>query len=157
MSFTCRKPENDGYDVNSPMKEGDYEVILKEAKYTQTKSGIPCIFFDWVVRNDVEQAYKNRHIFKRYYQDNEGDWPADKLCRAAYALGVPEGAVFDVDDLAGRCCRAHVKPYTCKGGDGTERTIDTIAYYAASEAWQAVQTIGRNEGYMNVEDDDFPF
>ncbi len=156
MSFKCQKPDENGYD-NSPMKEGNYELLLKEAKYTKTKSGIPCIFFDWVVRDDVEQAYKKKHIFKRYYQDDEGNWPADKLCRAAYALGVPEGADFDVDDLAGRCCRAHIKPFTYKNGDGAARTIDSITSFTASEAGQLVQTIGRDEEYENVEAEDLPF
>ncbi len=155
MSFKCQKPKENDF---GPMEEGNYEVILKDAKYTQTQSGIPCISFDWVVRNDVEQKYKNKHIFKRYYQDDKGNWPVDKLSKAAYGLGVPEGADFDVDDLVGKTCRVHVKPFTFTDGSGNERTIDSITNYTASENGQLVQTVEKKDDeFVNVEDEELPF
>ena len=155
MSFKCQKPADNDF---GPMEEGNYEVILKDARYTQTQSGIPCIFFDWVVRNDIEQKYKNKHIFKRYYQDDEGNWPADKLCKAAIALGVPEGADFDVDDLVGKTCRLHIKPFTYKDSSGNDRTVDSITNYTPSEGEQLVQTVGKqDDGFVDVEDEELPF
>lgn len=151
MSFKCQKPADNDF---GPMEEGNYEVILKDAKYTHTQSGIPCIFFDWVVRNDIEQKYKNKHIFKRYYQDDEGNWPADKLSKAAIALGVPEGADFDVDDLVGKTCRLHIKPYTLKDG----RVVDSITNYTPSEGEQLVQTVGKHGNeFVQVDEEELPF
>ena len=155
MSFECQKPADNDF---KPMEEGNYEVILKDAKYTQTQSGIPCIFFEWVVRNDIEQKYKNKHIFKRYYQDDEGNWPADKVCKAAIALGVPEGADFDVDDLVGKTCRLHIKPFTYKDSSGNDRTVDSIAYYMPSEGEQLVQTVGKQGSeFVQVDEEELPF
>ena len=58
MGFKSVK--NDG----GMMKPGDYEVFVKECGYSVTKNGNDCIKFDFVVRDDVEQEYQKKHIFK---------------------------------------------------------------------------------------------
>lgn len=144
--------ENDG----GLMAEGDYEVILLQAEETSTRNtGAPVIKLDFQVRSDVEQKYQRKHIFKNYYQDENGQWPMEKIGKMANALGIPKGEEFDLPDLVGKCCILHMKPY--KGNDGVER--DSIFFAKKTEAGQAVQAapMGTPEGYQEVTDEDMPF
>lgn len=137
------------------MPEGDYEVICLQAVETTTKtSGLPVIKMDFQVRSDVDQAYQRKHIFKNFYQDDNGQWPGGKIGKLANALGIPEGETFELADLEGRCCILHMKPYT--GNDGVER--DSIFYSMPTKAGQMVQAAPTvAQGYEEVEDEELPF
>lgn len=138
---------------NSVMKEGDYEVILAKCEEGTTKSkGDPVINFDFVVRSDVEQPYQKKHVFKSFYQDESGEWPLEKIGKYANSLGIEKGASFELDDLVGKCCILHVKPFT--GNDGVER--ETIYFTLPTKAGQAVQSVAE-AGFSMVVDDDAPF
>jgi len=57
--------ENTG--ANGCMREGDYEVMLISCAETTTRTtGAPTIAFDFRVRDDVEQSYQGKHIFKNF-------------------------------------------------------------------------------------------
>ena len=75
MAF--RSVEND----NELMKEGEYEVYVKDCCRSETQSHIPVIKFEFVVRADsgIEQAYKNKHVFKNFFPDEEtGNFPEER-------------------------------------------------------------------------------
>ena len=145
--------ENDG----GLMAEGDYEVVLVKCCETTTRtSGMPVIAFDFQVRSDVEQKYQRKHIFKSFYQDRDTyEWPMEKIGKYANALGVPKGEEFELEDLVGKCCILHMKPFT--GNDGVER--DAIFYAAKTKVGQIVQSenASDSDGYEEVEDEDLPF
>ena len=145
--------ENDG----GLMTEGDYEVVLVKCVETTTKtSGMPVIAFDFQVRSDVEQKYQRKHIFKSFYQDRDTfEWPMEKIGKLANSLGVPKGEEFELEDLVGRCCILHMKPFA--GNGGVQR--DAIFYSAPTKAGQLVQSapISGEPGYEEVEDEDLPF
>ena len=145
--------ENDG----GLMIEGDYECILVKCCETTTKTtGRPVIAFDFQVRQDVEQKYQRKHIFKSFYQDRETyEWPTQKIGKLANALGIPKGEEFELEELVGRCCILHMKPM--QGNDGVTR--DTVFWSAPTKAGQAVQSASASatEGYEEVEDEDLPF
>ena len=141
-------------NVNSDgtMLEGDYEVQLLNCVETQTRtSAIPCIEFDFVVRDDVEQKYKRKHIFKNFFRNDSGAWPVEKIGKIANALGIPRDKEFELSDLIGLCCILHIKPYTKQ--DGTK--IDTIYYAKATEAGQLMQK--QSNDFEEVDDDELPF
>ena len=97
MGFKAVK--NDG----GLMKAGDYECYLKSCGYSVTKNGNECIKFDFVVREDVEQEYQKKHIFKNFWPDRDtGEYDADKIGKYANALGIEPGTDFELDDLVGR-------------------------------------------------------
>lgn len=155
MSF--KSYENDGGN-GGVMPEGDYEVVLLDAKEDQTKSGIPTIKFDFQVRSDVEQKYQKKHIFKNFYRDDDtGEWPMQKIGKFANALGIPKDEEFELGDLCGLCCILHMKPYTKQ--DGT--VIDSVFYSAPTKAGQIPKaTIKHTEsgGFTNVDpDEELPF
>ena len=147
--------ENTG--ASTCMKEGDYEVMLMQCGETTTRtSGQPTIAFDFKVRDDVEQPYKGKHIFKNFYRDREtNEWPVEKIGRFANALGIEKGADFELDDLVGRCCILHMKPFV--GQDGVER--DSIYYAESTKVGQAIggAAPAGAQGFTEVEDDELPF
>lgn len=143
-------------DQNQPMTEGDYECILVKCCETSTKtSGMPVIVFDFQVREDVEQKYQRKHIFKNFYQDRETyAWPMEKIGKFANALGVPKDEEFELEDLVGKCCILHMRPFT--GNDGVTR--DTIFYPARTKTGQMITSLPlANSDYTEVDEDDVPF
>ena len=143
--------ENTGAD-NGTTLEGDYEVQLVNCRETKTRTSlIPCIEFDFVVREDVDQRYRRKHIFKNFFKNDNGEWPVEKIGKIANALGIPQGQEFDLGDLIGLCCILHIKPY--KRQDGT--MIDAIYYAKSTEAGQLVQTAQNN--FVEVDDEELPF
>lgn len=148
MAF--KSVENDG-DL---MREGEYEVYVKHCEETETKGGTPCIAFDFVVRSDVEQAYKNKHKFKNFYRDREtGQWPSEKIGKYANALGIPKGDDFELDDLVGRSCVMVIGHYEDKK---TLETKDCIYYLKASKAEPYIAGLSASGygGFAELEDDD---
>ena len=149
MAFTS--VEND----SGLMREGEYEVYVLFAGESETKSGRECIKFEFIVRKDVDQDYKGKHIFKQFYRDKvTNQWPAEKIGKYANALGVPRGEQFELEDLIGRNCRAVMKHFD--GDDGVTR--ETIFYLKPSEAETYVAELPK-PGFEDVDDldDELPF
>jgi hypothetical protein len=129
MGYRFRSREND----SDLMREGEYEVYLKECGPAETKGGTPCIKFDFVVRADVEQAYKNKHKFKNFFFEPDGflsDKNQEKIEKWANALGIPKGEDFELDDLVGRSCLMVIGHYV---DDKTMETKDCIYYLKSSK------------------------
>ena len=83
---------NDDYGI---LPEGDYEVIIRNIEERTTKKGSTGLNLSLVVRNDIEQKFKDRYIFytlwkkkeptdaerkmlcvfKEYYQPENSDFP----------------------------------------------------------------------------------
>lgn len=145
------------------MAEGDYEVICLRCEQGETKTGIPCIKFDFLVRSDVEQKYQKKHVFKSFFQDENGEWPREKIGKYANALGIPKGESFELADLERRCCILHMRPYT--GNDGVTR--DSICWTAATKAEppKSFEPDGKAEapaapaggGFVQVDEEELPF
>lgn len=68
MAFVTEYNEKDSYDL---IPEGDYEVIIKNAEERATRDGRNYINLWLVIRNDVEQKYKNRYIFHTFWKRKE--------------------------------------------------------------------------------------
>lgn len=132
MGYSFKSVQNNG----GMMAEGDYEVYVKKCEFGETKTGTECISFDFVVRADVEQPYQNKHIFKKFYKNEAGEYPLDKIGKYANALGIAEGQDFELDDLIGRSCIVHISHFI--GDDGVKR--ECIFYTTKSKA----------EPYMNI-------
>lgn len=133
------------------MKPGDYEVFVKSCEYTLTRNNNECIKFDFVVRADVEQEYKNKHIFKNFYPDRStGEYNADKIGKFANSLGIEPGTDFELDDLVGRNCILHIGRFT--GDDGVER--ECIQYTKQSATESFVQELPTSMDFQQLPEDD---
>ncbi len=88
--------------------EGKYEVVIKSANIDVTPGGTEYISIYLVVRNDVEQAYKNKYIFYHLWKKKEpnemdktcNNFSAKQLFRLCRAVGIPEGKEFkNLDEM----------------------------------------------------------
>ncbi|PFY70835.1 DUF669 domain-containing protein [Bacillus toyonensis] len=58
---------NDVYG-NGSIADGEYEVVISQCNENATPGGAEYIQFDLIIRNDVEQTYKNCHIFHKIWK-----------------------------------------------------------------------------------------
>lgn len=111
---------------------GKYEVIIKAAQLNETKNGTPYIDIRMVIRNDVDQAYKNKYIFHAIWKKKEPtpqDMSVDgysfkQLMGLAKAAKLPNGKNYkSIDELCkdfvNRCVNVEIehKP----DGSGVDR------------------------------------
>lgn len=91
---------NDDYEV---LPEGDYEVVIRNIEERITKKGATGLNLSLVIRNDVEQNYKNRYIFHTLWKRKEPT-AADKqvqgysfnqVMRLAKSAGLPSGKTYE--------------------------------------------------------------
>lgn len=163
--------------------EGDYEVIISEIKRKQTPNGAQSVGFKYVVRNDVEQQYKNGYIFHDVWKKKEPN--ADDLAAEGYnyaqlmaiagAAGLPANADFESFDaflnaLVGKPVKVHLyhEHWNGKLNERIDRHMKTafpevkhIPKQASAPTGYAAkpQTFAANPAPTTPapDDDDYPF
>ena len=85
---------------------GEYEVIIKSALEDVTKGGTPYINVPMIIRNDIEQPYKNAYIWHSIWHVKEPK-DADKACGGYSSYGIQT-----ISKAAGL---QNGKKYTCVG------------------------------------------
>lgn len=119
MSF---KVNHDEAKINSIMPEGEYEVILAGAKEDETQGGTVYISVPMVVRNDIEQPYKNAFIWHAIWHmktpsqsdADVGGYNSREIQSISKAVCFDNGTEFDsleawMDALKSCLCRVTVK------------------------------------------------
>ncbi len=100
--------------------EGNYEVIIDGWKRRTTQKGAMSIGFTYVIRNDVEQGYKNGLIFHDVWKRKEptpDDLTAEgynyrQLMTIADAAGLPANADYEsLDEFLNALVGKPVKVY----------------------------------------------
>ena len=88
---------------NELIPEGDYECIIVNAEIRKTQNGKYKVAFSLVIRNDVEQACKNRYLFVDVWRKREPS-PSDEqvegfnfaqLMAVSRAAQIPSGQSFE--------------------------------------------------------------
>lgn len=147
MAFTAQRQR----DNDNLIEAGEYEVYLSFCGETTTKSGKKCVKFDFVIRDDVEQKYRKKHIFKTFTYGDDGclsQRDENKIGAWANGLGVEVGEEFNLVDLEGRSCRIVYKHFTTENGE----KIGYIGFIKESLEPPAIQT------FDEIDDDaELPF
>lgn len=113
---------NDVQQGDRLIPEGDYEVIIKSAYEDTTKGGTQYIHIPLIVRNDIEQPYKNAYIWYSIWRAKNptdrdkafGGYLSSQLLRLCQAAGIPSDTRFEdltalLDTLSGKLLRVKVK------------------------------------------------
>lgn len=97
MAFTV--DTNNTQEQQGLMKPGDYEVVIKEVKEGQRQQkGTPYIQIELIVRNDVNQEYKNKHIWYTIWDTpatREKGMYAKQINTVSKHAGIQNGASFN--------------------------------------------------------------
>ncbi len=116
---------NDDYSL---IPEGKYEVVIRNIEERTTKNGATGINLSLVIRNDVEQAHKNRYLFHTLWKRKDPT-DADKqvqgysfaqIMRLAKSAKLPSGKAYETikdlcEDLLKRPIQVTVEHDTYQG------------------------------------------
>lgn len=112
---------NKAAEGNTLKPEGDYEVIILKAEKATTPNGKEKIAVRYVIRNDVDQKFKNGLIFDDIWkkrEPNEDDLSVDgfnygQLMALASAARLPDGKEYEnldafLAELTGKPLKVHL-------------------------------------------------
>lgn len=149
------------------VQNGTYEVIVKTAHETVSKSGKEHIYIDFVIRNDIEQDFKNFHIFYKFWKQKEdGKYNLRRFTKLVKDLRVPDGKEYEnlqacLDDFVGKVCKVRVanEKSTSKENGQTYDNLnvkqtDVSAYPSIQHKWKVDD---QPETPVNVDEYDLPF
>lgn len=164
MSFTADFSQATEF---TPVKDGNYEVIVKAAYEDATKGGAEYINIDLVVRNDIEQEFKNCHIFHKLWKKKaDGKYNFGMMMALAKNLRMQDGKKYNnlqefLDDFVGKVCKVRVANEKSTSADGSKtyenlnvKQITFSAYPSIQHKWKADD---QPETSVNVDDYDLPF
>lgn len=97
MAFTVNT--NDTQEQQGLIIPGDYEVVIKEVtEGTSQQKGTPFIQLELVVRNDVNQEFKNKHVWYTIWDTQttrEKGIYAKQINTVSKHTGIQDGANFN--------------------------------------------------------------
>lgn len=83
------------------LEPGEYEVVVHTAIENVTNNGAVFMDIQLVIRNDIQQEFKNFRIFHKVFQSkSDGQYHPGFINAMAKAFQIPDGKQFNsVDDL----------------------------------------------------------
>lgn len=134
MAFATNYEDINDYDL---IPQGEYEVIIRNIEERTTRKGSTGLNLSLVIRNDVEQNYKNRYVFHNLWKKKEPT-PADmqvqgysfkQIMQLAKSAKLPSGKSYEsvqdlCKDLQYRALRVKIIHDTYNGN--TSEKIDRI-------------------------------
>lgn len=114
--FEFKVNHEEAFEGNDLIPEGNWEVVVKEAKEKTTEGGRKHINIQLTVRNDVNQKYKNKVIFDTIWtkKDDNETYNMANLQTVAKALDIPNGKAYTsleelLADWQGKGAKVYVK------------------------------------------------
>lgn len=83
------------------VKDGTYECLVNQATEKATPGGAEYFELDLIIRNDVEQPFKNAHIFAKNWKSKaENKYNEGMIMAIAQSLQLQDGKQYNgLDDL----------------------------------------------------------
>ena len=119
MGFSTNYDDVNDYGL---IPEGEYEVVIRNIEERTTKNGATGLNLSLIIRNDVEQKYKDRYLFCTYWkrkQPTEADMQVQgysfaQIMRLAKSAKLPSGKAYEniqalCEDLMKRPLKVTVK------------------------------------------------
>ena len=152
------------------LPEGKYEVIIKSAAPSTTQNDIPVLDIRMVIRNDIEQKYKNKFIFHKIWKKKEPS-PMDSqvdgysykmLMSLAKAAKLPSGKDYNtVEDLCkdfvNKCVNVEIEHKEDSTGTMRERVkfCNETSYPDCKHVFTAPAAAVTNNTYQPPKQDAF--
>lgn len=171
MAFTVDTNNVQENNNRGVMKPGEYEMVIKEVKEGATQSGTAYIQIELVVRNDVDQEYKNKHVWYSIWdtqKTRESGMYARNINTISKHAGIQNGATFNGIEEWGKFLFGKAIRVTIKNDEYNGKTREQVSYINASnfqqcnhswatnnvagngQAWQGNQSTNNQQaGYQN--------
>lgn len=157
------KVDHSQVPVFEEFKDGFYEAIVSEVKATRTKTGKPMIVFNYIVREDVDQACKKKQInFDNFVIQEDNEYFAGFFNQRSKAYGIPNGVSFEnytewAQSVVGNAVRLKVEAVQ----SGQYVNANVVGWYPTEHPLGAAPVdqdpFKGNSGPVDVSDDDMPF
>jgi hypothetical protein len=165
---------NDVFEGTGKVADGDYQIFVNKVEEDSTPGGAEYIQFDLIIRNDVNQEYKNSHLFHKVWKEKAtGKYNMKTFNTIGKACQLQAGKNYNslkelLDDYARKTAVVNVKneesEYNGKTYNNTNvkywsQTKLTGLNHQAKAATNDNQTYSElsNNGAIEVSDDDLPF
>ena len=155
MAFTV--DTNNTQEQQGLIKPGGYEVVIKEVtEGASQQKGTPFIQIELVVRNDVNQEFKNKHLWYTIWDTpatREKGMYAKQINTVSKHAGIQNGASFNSIQDWGRFIQGRPVLATVKleeyNGEQKERVtfINATKFPQCQHSWK--QGNNGNQGYGN--------
>jgi hypothetical protein len=162
----------DVYEGTGKVADGNYEVLVNKCEEGSTPGGAEYIEFDLIIRNDVDQAYKNCHIFHKTWKTKaDNKYNMKTFNTIGKACQLPNGKSYKtldelLNDFVGKTAVVNVANEESEYGGKTYNNTN-VKYWVASKLnghnhkFQAPKP-NNNAGNPVVDntlvaDDDLPF
>ena len=133
----------------SAIPEGKYEVVIKTVDFENTKNGTDYIGVVMVVRNDIEQKYKNRKIFYQLWKRKEpseadkvfGGYGCAEIQALSKAAGLENGKNYDSFDdwfisLEGKSLKVNIRHEEYNGNTNARvRGVEVSGFPYCNHIW----------------------
>lgn len=165
-------------DGGELIPEGEYEVVIKYAGENATKGGTMFLNVTTVIRNDVDQKYKNKYLWHSIWQKKEPS-PSDLACNGysakqiqslSKAAGLPNGKKYEsleswCEDLKYKPIRVTVEHDTYQGNTRAKvKWVNASKHPDCKHVWKSktddvpAASVGDNGDFVEISgDDDLPF
>lgn len=137
------------------IKPGKYEVLLTGWDAKETKTGTKYIELDFVVRNDIQQAHKNSHVWHKVWaKRGTTDYAIWAIITVAKAMQIPDGTSYGslqdmLNALKGKLCAVNI----VHNKDGYPE-VDSFEPTAFAQNNHQFKAIGTDVAFNQ---DDLPF
>lgn len=143
------------------IEEGEYEVVVAKAFEDVSKNGSVFINLHLVVRNDIEQKYKNKYIFASIWQSKQtGEYHPGMINTVAKALRIENGKRYNtleelLNDFVNRTARVKVGHEEYNGKTNARvQNWDVTRFPQCNHQFKVSDIL---DGFMPVDDSEIPF
>lgn len=150
--------------VFEEFKNGFYEAVVAEVKPTKTKGGKPMLVFNYIVRDDVDQTCKKKHVnFDNFVIQEDNEYFAGFFNQRSIAYGVPNGMNFGSYTEWGQSVVGNPVRLKIEAVQNGQYTNANVVGWSATEHPLGSGSRVDNDpfapgsGPVNVSDDDLPF
>jgi hypothetical protein len=159
---------NDVFEGTSRIADGDYEIVVNRVKEDATPGGAEFVEFDLIIRNDVDQAYKNMHVFHKVWKAKDtGKYNMKTFNTMGKACQLQNGKSYKslqelITDFEFKTALINVKNEESEYR-GKTYTNTNVKYWNKSKLTGPLQHQFKGDGanIMNeappIKDDDLPF
>lgn len=147
----------DSYSGSKLMPEGEYEVIIKSANEDATKAGTVYINMPLIVRNDVDQPYKNKYIFYSIWKNKQtGEYNSKAFNTIAKAIGLENGRKFSSLEELLRAFEGRTALITLKHEEYNGKKSERVAFWNPSKTGTCAHQF-KDKTPQEEMHDDLPF
>jgi hypothetical protein len=116
------------------MPEGDYEVVVKGIEEKQASTGTPYINVELVVRNDIDQSYKNKHLWYTIWSSKDThEYNAKGIDTISKNVGIQNGATFNSYAEWGNFLKGKPLIASVKHDEYNGKTRERVSFLAKSK------------------------